>query len=105
MKERGNPCVTPGTWNPEPGTWNLLKALEGFLNFPQGIAQHDGAAVRAGHGTFGKAQLLEEPFHLAPLERHIDLDGSVAGDGGGDPRAQLVERDGPGFRSHAIQDF
>ncbi len=43
--------------------WNPigLDALEGFLNVFMGVAESDGAAVRAGGGMFGFCQFGEEP--------------------------------------------
>ena len=49
-----------------------------------GVAQCDGAAVRAGGGVLGLAELGEEPVDLGGLEGLIDLDCGVARDAGGD---------------------
>src|ERR1700722_4716249 len=43
--------------------------------------------MRATCRQLGFAQLTEQPGHALRVERHIDLDGGVAGDGGGDTGA------------------
>src|ERR1700761_9743390 len=43
--------------------------------------------MRATRRQLGFAQLTEQPGHALRVERHIDLDGGVAGDGGGDTGA------------------
>ncbi len=59
------------------------------------------------HRAVGLRQLLQQPLHFVLLQRHVDLDGGMAGDAGGDagcesfpgsataPRARTV----PGFRA------
>ena len=47
--------------------------------------------MRAAGGQLGFAQFAEQPGHAFGVERHVDLDGGVAGDGGGDARARGPE--------------
>ena len=62
-------------------------------------------------GQLGFAQLAEQPGHALGVERHVDLDRGVAGDGGGDARAgggeifPLVEAVGlfEDFDEHALE--
>ncbi len=61
-----------------------LDSLERLLNVLNRIPQYDRPAVRAGHGVVGFRQFGEEPVHFVLLEGHVDFDGGVAGDGGGD---------------------
>ena len=64
-----------------------LNALEGSLDVFVGVAEGDGAAVGAGGRVFGFAESVEEPTDLLLIQRLVDLDGRVAGDGGGDATA------------------
>src|SRR5580704_4499862 len=68
-----------------------LDSLERLLNVLYRIPQYDGPAVGAGHGVVGFREFGEEPVHFILLERHVDLDGGVAGDGGGDAGANLFQ--------------
>jgi len=52
-----------------------------------GVAEGDGPAVGTACGVLGLAQFGEQPVDLGAVERHVDLDGGVAGDAGGDPAA------------------
>ena len=54
--------------------------------------------MRAGHGTVGLGQFRQQPFHFILLERHVDLDGGVAGDGGGDARRESSPDSAPVLR-------
>jgi hypothetical protein len=58
--------------------------LEGFGDVFVGVAQGDGAAVRAGGGVLGFAEFGEEPVDFGGFERLVDFYSSVAGDAGGD---------------------
>src|SRR3990167_9747364 len=58
--------------------------LESAVEVAQRVVQHDGPAVRAGGRVFGAAELPEQPLHLVWRQRHVHLDGGVAGDRGGD---------------------
>ena len=62
-------------------------ALKGALDVLVGVAEGDGAAVGAGGGVFGFAESVEEPTDLLLIQRLVDFDGGVAGDGGGDAMA------------------
>src|SRR5919197_5256577 len=69
----------------------MLDSLERLLNILQRVAQYDGTAVRTGDGEIGFRQLGEEPLHLVLLQRHVDLNGSMASDGCRDSRAHRLE--------------
>ena len=53
----------------------------------------------------GAGEFLEEPLHAGGIEGHIDLDGGVAGDGGGDAGAGGFEVVGLGGGSGLLEDF
>src|SRR3954451_1030195 len=55
------------------------------------ITQHHRPAMRTGHWTLGLREFLQQPFHLVPLQRHVDLDGGVARDRCGDAMADCVQ--------------
>src|SRR5215470_504588 len=65
----------------------ISNTLEGLLNVLHRISQHYWTAMRAAHGTFGFGQLFEQPVHFILLKGHVDLDSSMAGDTGGNARA------------------
>src|SRR5579864_492302 len=62
-----------------------------FLNLLHRIAQYHGTAMRTAHGTLGPGQYLQQPLHFFLLQRHVDLDGGMAGDRGRDPRPDGVQ--------------
>jgi len=64
-----------------------LDSLEGFGYVFVGVAQGDGATVGAGCRVLRLTECIEEPQYLLLVERLINLDGRVAGDGGGDATA------------------
>src|ERR1700719_4733638 len=80
-------------------------AVEGFLDFFDGIAEDYGAAVGTAHGAIGFGEGGEEPFHFCLVERHIYLDGGVARGGGGDFCLQRFDGDGGVFPLDAVEDF
>ena len=88
-----------------------LDALEGFGDVFVGVAEGDGAAVGAAGGVFGFAEFGEEPVDLCGFEGHVDLDGGVAGDAGGDAAAAglgvfgllLAVGDGEDLFEHALE--
>jgi len=47
--------------------------------------------VRTGHGAFGFGKFCDQPFHLVLLERHVDLDGGVTGDGCSNADADFLD--------------
>jgi len=67
---------------------NPLKRLLYLLNR---IPQHHRPSVRAAHGALRLCQLLQQPFHLVLLQRHVDLDGRMARDAGRDLPSDLVQ--------------
>ena len=71
-------------------SWSL-DSLKRLLNILQRVSQNYRSAVRARHGAVGFGQFAEQPFHLVLFERHVDLDGGVAGDGCGDPCPNLLQ--------------
>src|SRR5262249_47410388 len=61
------------------------------LNVSNRVTQNHRSAVWAGHRTVSFGELGEQPFHLVLIERHVDLDGGMAGDGGSDASANLLQ--------------
>ena len=77
-------------------------AVETLQNIAGGIAQGDGAAVRAAHRTGRRGEGAQEPVDFGRLETRVDFDGGAAGDGGGDAAAQVVQAS---FAKLALRDF
>src|ERR1035441_5344855 len=69
----------------------LSDTLEGPLDVPYRIPQNDRTAMWTTHGAVGFSEFLQEPLHFILFERHVDLDGGVAGDGGGDVGANVFQ--------------
>src|SRR5437899_9854874 len=82
-----------------------LNPFESLLNLLHRITQEYRAAVRTVHRTRGSREFAEQPFHLFPVERHVHLDGRVAGDRGGDFRSERIERKRTSLGSHAVQNL
>src|SRR5271157_4513877 len=61
-------------------------------NFAHGIAQRDGAAMRAAHGAIGRGERAEQPLHFVLVELHVHFDRRAAGDGRRDTAPEIVER-------------
>ena len=61
--------------------------------------------MRTGHGALGFAQLLQQPIHLASVERHVHLDGRMAGYRGRDPVSQNLEGKRLPFLAYRVQNF
>ena len=53
----------------------------------------------------GFRQFGEQPVHFVLLERHVDFDGGVAGDGGGDAAADLFQVERLLFARDLIEQF
>jgi len=76
-----------------------------------GVAEGDGAAVRAGGGVLGLCEFGEKPVDFFWVERLVDLDGGVAGHAGGDAAAVCLRvfslpvavRDGEDLFEHALE--
>ena len=66
--------------------------MEGFQNFPRAVLQRDGAPVRTRHWIVRRAQRSQHPFHLALVERRVDLDRRAAGDRSRNPAPQIGDR-------------
>ncbi len=47
--------------------------------------------MRARHWVVGFREFGEKPVHFILFERHVDLDGGVAGDGSGNAAANLFQ--------------
>src|SRR5438128_6392938 len=59
----------------------------------------------AGHWTLRLRQFAEQPFHLVLLERHVDFDGRMARNGGGDASANLLQIQRLLFAGKLIEEF
>ena len=53
----------------------------------------------------GFCEFGEQPVHFILLERHVDLDGGVAGDGGGDAGANLFQVQRLLFARDLVEEF
>ena len=51
------------------------------------------------------ASSLQQPLHFVLLQRHVDLDGGMAGDAGGDAGANLLQVQRLLFALELLQDF
>src|SRR5579884_2477718 len=67
-----------------------VKRLEDLLH---AVSKDDRPAVRAAHRAAGLGELVQQPVHLALIERSVDLDSGMAGDRGCNLAAQIVGRE------------
>src|SRR6516164_7660208 len=82
-----------------------LDALESSLNVPYRIPQNDGASMGTAHGAVSLGQLPQQPLHLVVRQRHVDLDGGVAGDGRGYVSANSLEIERLFLALELLEDF
>ena len=75
------------------------------LNIFHRIPQHHRPSVRARHWVVGFGQFGEQPFHLVLLERHVDFDGRMARDRGGDASAYLFQVQRLLFARELVEEF
>ena len=59
----------------------------------------------ARHGMVGFGEFREQPFHFVLLQRHVDLDGGVAGDGGGNAGTDLFQVQRLLFARELVEQF